>query len=58
MKPTKKRIHNPAWKDNTGTERQKNRRAKLNEIAQAAGFESWGKFETAAINGLTQIPHK
>jgi len=54
----KKRTYNPAWKDNTRNQRQKIRRDKLNEIAKQAGYESWGKFETAVINDLTKIMHK
>ena len=48
------RKHDPRWKDSTVTQRQQNRRAKLNEIAQAAGFESWSAFETACLNGTAQ----
>lgn len=33
----------------TTTERQAKRRQKLNEIAQQAGYKTWGKFETATI---------
>ena len=45
------RIHQSQWKDNTITQRQQNRRDKLNAIAQAAGFASWSAFETACLNG-------
>jgi hypothetical protein len=48
------RKHDPKWKDSTITQRQQNRRAKLNQIAQAAGFESWSAFETACLNGMAQ----
>ena len=33
----------------TTAERQSKRRQKLNEIAQAAGYKTWGKFETETI---------
>lgn len=48
------RKHNPKWKDSTVTQRQQSRRAKLNAIAQAAGFVSWSAFETACLNGQAQ----
>lgn len=41
--------------DTTQTRRQSKRRARLNEIAQAAGYESWGKYETAVINGKAKL---
>lgn len=50
----KKRKHDPKWKDSTVTQRQQSRRAKLNAIAQAAGFASWSAFETACLNGQAQ----
>ena len=47
MKPT-----TPAPKhDRTQTRRQARRRQRLDEIAQAQGFDTWGKLETAVING-------
>jgi hypothetical protein len=51
----KQRKHNPSWKDNTRTERQTNRRAKLNQIAKSAGYESWSKYETEVINERVKI---
>jgi len=48
------RKHDPKWKDSTVTQRQQSRRAKLNAIAQAAGFASWSAFETACLNGQAQ----
>lgn len=54
-KPLQPRKHNPAWKDSTRTQRQSARRAKLNEIAKAAGYESWSKYETEVINGRVKI---
>jgi len=42
--------------DTTQTRRATRRRKQLNEIAQAAGFESWSAYETAVINGLSTIP--
>jgi hypothetical protein len=50
-----KRTHQPHWKDNTRTQRQQNRREKLNQIAQAAGFASWSAYETAVINGKVKV---
>lgn len=49
-KPRRKR--NPAWQDATRAKRQANRQAPLNEVAQALGFDSWRKFETAVKNGM------
>lgn len=46
-----RRRHNPAWRDNTRAERQAKRLAALNEAAQAAGFETWRRLETAVVNG-------
>ena len=48
------RIHQAHWKDNTITQRQQNRRERLNALAQAAGFASWSAFETACLNGTAQ----
>ena len=48
------RKHDPKWKDSTVTQRQQGRMAKLNAIAQAAGFSSWSAFETACLNGQAQ----
>lgn len=48
------RTHQPHWKDSTVTQRQQGRRAKLNAIAQAAGYSSWSAFETACLNGTAQ----
>lgn len=47
-----KRKHNPAWADNTRAERSRKRLSRLNEIARAAGFDTWRKLETAALNGV------
>ena len=50
-------MKKPAPKgDTTQKSRQSRRRKRLNEIAQAAGYESWGKYETAVINGSSTIP--
>ena len=46
-----KRTHQPHWQDATRAERQRRRQAALNDLARAAGFDSWRKLETAAING-------
>jgi len=48
-----RRKHNPAWQDTTGAQRQAARLARLNEAAQAAGFDTWRKLETAVVNGAT-----
>jgi hypothetical protein len=49
------RKHNPAWADNTRAERQARRRAALDEIARAAGYETWRKLETAVMNGRVRV---
>ena len=49
------RKHNPAWADNTRAERQARRRAALDEIARAVGYDTWRKLETAAINGEVKV---
>jgi hypothetical protein len=43
----------PPKHDRTQTRRQARRRQRLDEIAQAHGFDTWGKLETAVINGST-----
>jgi hypothetical protein len=50
-KPT--RRHNPDWKDATSAQRQAARLAKLDLAAQAAGYATWRKLETAVVNGAT-----
>lgn len=35
--------------------RQSRRRQALNKAAQALGFETWGKLETAVINGKVKL---
>ena len=49
------RKHNPAWKDATSTERSRKRREALDAIAQAVGYETWRKLETAILNGLARV---
>ena len=49
------RTHQPHWKDNTRNERQNSRQAKLNAIAQAAGYTSWSAYETAVVNGKARL---
>ena len=39
--------------DRTQTRRQARRRQRLDQISQAHGFDTWGKLETAVINGAT-----
>ena len=41
----------PPKYDRTQTRRQTRRRQRLNEVAQAQGFDTWAKLETAVING-------
>lgn len=50
---TKPRKHNPAWPDSREARamRQRRRAERLNELAQAVGYETWRKLETAALNG-------
>lgn len=49
------RRHNRAWADNTRAERQARRRAALDKIARAAGYETWRKLETAVMNGRVRV---
>ena len=35
--------------------RQRKRRQTLNEAAKSLGFETWGKLETAVINGKIEL---
>lgn len=49
------RKHNPIWKDATRNERQRRRQAALDAAAQAAGYATWAKLETAVVNGATVI---
>lgn len=44
--------YNPLWKDSTRKQRQAGRRADLNQIAIKAGYETWDRLATAAINGM------
>jgi hypothetical protein len=41
----------PPKHDRTQARRQARRRQRLNEVAQAHGFDTWGKLETAILNG-------
>ena len=41
----------PPKHDRTQARRQTRRRQRLNEVAQAHGFDTWGTLETAVING-------
>jgi hypothetical protein len=49
------RRHNRAWADNTRAERQARRRAALDEIARAVGYDTWRKLETAVMNGRVRV---
>lgn len=53
MKSSKPRKHNPEWKDSREARaaRQAKRLSRLNAIAQAAGYDTWRKLETAALGG-------
>lgn len=55
MKEKKTRKHNQNWQDNTKQARIANRREKLKQIAQAAGYANWSAYETAVLNGLVHI---
>lgn len=49
--PSKKRKHDPRWKDNTRTARSDKRKAELQAAAERDGFESWSQAITAWKNG-------
>jgi hypothetical protein len=51
--PRPPRKHNPDWADTKEARaaRQARRRAALNELAQAHGFDTWDKLATAALAG-------
>lgn len=54
MTKTKRtRTHNPDWRDpkEARAARQAKRQKALNDLAQAAGYETWTKLETAALGG-------
>ena len=51
----KVRRHNKNWQDHTGTERQRNRRFKLNKMAASFGFKTWSEYETAMLNKTTRL---
>ena len=53
-----RRVHNPEWKDNTRNARQTDRNKKLNEAAQAAGWDNWSEYATAAMKGEIKIQEK
>lgn len=46
-----KRTHQPHWQDTTRTERSRQRRAALDDLARKYGFPSWSALETAALKG-------
>lgn len=52
-------LPKPPKHDRTQQRRQAKRRQRLDEIAQAHGFGTWGKLETAVLNGaiITIHPH-
>jgi hypothetical protein len=47
----KKRTHNPAWKDNTRTQRSDKRRKELEAAAKRDGFETASEAITKWKNG-------
>lgn len=53
----RKRKHNPAWPDppEARAKRQAKRLARLNEVAQSLGFETWRRLETAVLNGAAVV---
>ena len=57
MSTSKPRKHNPAWADSREARaaRQAKRLSRLNAIAQAAGYDTWRKLETAILNGLARV---
>jgi len=54
------RKHNPDWADSKEARaaRQAKRRAALNALAQAHGFETWDKLATAALAGEVVITRR
>lgn len=52
-----KRKYNPAWRDpkEARATRQAKRLAQLNEAAQALGYPTWRKLETAIIRGDVKL---
>lgn len=50
---TEPRKHDPRWKDATRAARQRRRQAALDAAAQAAGFATWARLETAIVNGAS-----
>lgn len=56
--PKKQRKHQAHWKDTTVAKRQGKRREQLNQIAVAAGWQSWSAYETAVINGETRLTQR
>jgi hypothetical protein len=59
-KPKRVRKYNPAWKDSRENRaaRQRVRRAKMKEFAQAQGYTSWEALATAILNGEVKIVKK
>ena len=60
MSERKPRKHNPAWKDTPEQRaaRQRTRRARLKEFAQAKGFTSWEALVTAILSGDVEVVKK
>lgn len=50
-----KRRHDPAWKDSTRTQRQRDRRDRLKRAAQMCGYETIDQLAAAIIDGTVKI---
>lgn len=57
MTPDAANDPKPPNYDRTQQRRQARRRQRLDEIAQAHGFDTWGKLETAVLKGTTITIH-
>lgn len=55
MTTRKPRKHNPDWADNTRKERQQERRERLKQAAQVAGYETIDKLAAAILSGEVKI---
>ena len=51
-------AHKEAWRAEDARNRQANRTARLDSLAQQAGFETWRRLETAALAGDAVIVAK
>ena len=57
MAESKKRKHNPEWKDTPAqkAERQRRHYERMKEYAAGHGFTSWAALVTALLNGEVTI---